>query len=98
MAMGGFVQGSTAFIKAGTGTGQTLVTGTGGGLRNSRSNYGVRLSTSAVIGSLGSGDVTVIGNGGNINGTGSYNSGVYIFTAGKCERKGYWRWRAYYSK
>jgi hypothetical protein len=66
-------------IKAGAGTGTTLVTGTGGGLKATGSNYGINLSNSGIISSLGSGSVTVIGYGGNLNGTGSSNNGVNIW-------------------
>lgn len=73
------VQGVNGSIKGGPGTGNTLVTGTGGGQVNAGSNYGVYAASSAMISSLGSGTVTVIGYGGGLNSTGTTNYGVNVY-------------------
>jgi hypothetical protein len=73
------LDGATTQIKAGAGTGTTLVTGTGGGLLTAGQNSGVTLGTGSLISSSGSGNVTVIGYGGNLTGTGGTNRGVHLY-------------------
>ncbi len=64
--------------------GSVSVIGTGGGAGMSTANHGVYVGNEGVISAGGSGPVTVIGNGGNTanGGSGSFNVGVYVVSAG----------------
>ncbi|MEI6143220.1 MAG: choice-of-anchor Q domain-containing protein, partial [Mariniphaga sp.] len=66
------------FSKITSGGGNVSVNGTGGGVGESITNYGVLCLMGGNIMAGGTGTVTVVGQGGNPSGTGNFNSGVQI--------------------
>lgn len=83
------VEGNAAAIIT-SGGGPVTVTGTGGGLGSSITNFGVSVSA-GIITSGGTGTVTIVGEGGNRTGAGAasaYNFGVLVRSAGKITSAG----------